>query len=91
MHINNQSIVAITGSTANYLNKVIFNSVILKYQNNFYQNHWFYFNYVDRVLWLPWKNFVDKKRFGSYVKLLKRLKSRNSIINQKIKDEESFK
>ena len=37
MHINNQSIVAITGSTANYLNKVIFNSVILKYQNNFFE------------------------------------------------------
>lgn len=36
MHINNQSIVAITGSTANYLNKVIFNSVILNYQNNFF-------------------------------------------------------
>lgn len=34
---------------------------------------------------------MDKKRFGSYVKLLKRLKSKNSIINQKIKDEESFK
>lgn len=37
IHINNQSIVAITGSTANYLNKVIFNSVILKYQNNFFE------------------------------------------------------
>lgn len=36
MHINNQSIVAITGSTANYLNKVILNSVILNYQNNFF-------------------------------------------------------
>lgn len=36
MDINNQSIVAITGSTENYLNQVMFNSVILKYHNNFF-------------------------------------------------------